>query len=156
MSQRQPLHCVFPNFFGKCNLCPLANNVSKQCVWQTIKKVYQTEREKAQAEGRVDPNQTPKFQSNIHIVTFSSTPETSNVYDSRVWTISELIETIEKVTCSCGKRYERFNLQHFPHNGGMNVRLSDGTISKQWVFVRCQNCGYDMAFWKILNELRRR
>jgi len=156
---RQPLYCAFPNWFGRCNLCPLGNMTSKKCVWQTIKKYYMEEREKAQGlqnpEDIYRERRTKPFMANIHIVAFSSTPETSNVYDSRVWTISELIEIIEKVTCPCGKRYERFNLQHFPHNGGMNVRLSDGTISKQWVFARCQNCGYEMAFWKILRELGR-
>jgi hypothetical protein len=131
---------------------------SKRCVWQTIKKYYMGEREKAQAEGRLDPNQArPKFSANIHIVTFiSPTPETSSniqFYDSRIWTIEELLETIEKVICPCGKRYERFNLQHYLHSAGMNVRLSDGTVSKQWVFARCKNCGYEMAFWKILREL---
>ena len=161
ISQRQPLHCVFPSFFGRCNLCPLANNISRQCKWQTIKKYYMEEREKAYAEGRLDPNQTkPQIMGNVHIVTFSSptsAPQTSNLnpYDSKVWGISELAEILEKVTCSCGRRFQRFDLKMYLHDYGMFVRLNEGTIAKMWTFGHCTNCGQDLAFWKIFRELGR-
>lgn len=161
MSQRQPLHCVFPSFFGKCDKCPLANNISRQCIWQTIKKYYQTEREKAQAERRFIPNQdkpNPEDiyrQRRINIVTFSSpSPQTSNLnpYDSRVWTISELSETLEKVICSCGRQFTRFDLKMFLHENGMFVRLNEGTIAKMWTYGHCQKCQNDLAFHKIFRE----
>ena len=154
----KPLYCVFPTYFGKCNFCPLANNISRQCIWQTIKKYYMDEREKAQAEGRVDPNQAkPKFQSNIHIVTFNSpTQQTSNSpYDSRVWSIEELSGTLEKVICFCGKQFTRYDLKMYLHESGMFVRLNDGTVAKMWTYGHCQACQNDLAFWKIFRQLGR-
>lgn len=136
------------------NKCPFADLERGKCMWgQVIKPYYQTEREKGKIENseNIHQERQTKFIPTIHIITFNSPAlQPSNPYDSRIWTLLELYEILEKVTCSCGKRFERSDLQMFNHNGGMFVRLNDGTVSKQWVFVKCQRCGYDMAFWKIL------
>ena len=159
---RQPLYCAFPNFFGHCDKCPLGNMTSKKCVWQTIKKYYMEEREKAQTENPEDiyrERRTKPFMTNIHIVAFSSpTPEITQFfgqYDSRVWTILELAEILEKVTCFCGRRFTRYDLKMHPHEKGMFVRLNDGTVAKMWTYGHCQTCQNDLAFWKIFHQLGR-
>lgn len=66
--------------------------------------------------------------------------------------IQELARKIyeKKPSCSCGKTLESYNLEHYLHEGGEQVK---GYEKPQWLYIHCDNCGYDMALWKIRREL---
>lgn len=58
----------------------------------------------------------------------------------------------KKPTCLCGKALKGSGVDYWgPHDGGIYVK---GEKEKQWVFVHCDKCGYDMALWKIARELK--
>lgn len=53
--------------------------------------------------------------------------------------------------CICGAVLDPGNLDHYgPHEGGDLVK---GFLHKQWIFIHCDKCGYDMALWKIRRDL---
>lgn len=57
----------------------------------------------------------------------------------------------KKPVCICGNVLKGSGLSHYgPHDGGV---LVEGYNEKRWVYVHC-SCGYDMALWKIENELK--
>lgn len=57
----------------------------------------------------------------------------------------------KKPTCICGEALEGSGIEHYPHDGGV---LVEGYADKQWVYIHCSECGYDMALHKIMRELR--
>ena len=57
----------------------------------------------------------------------------------------------KKPTCICGTTLKGGGINYWgPHDGGVHV---EGETEKQWVYVHCSKCGYDMALHKILREL---
>lgn len=58
--------------------------------------------------------------------------------------------TKSKATCLCGEKLYGSNLNWYEHSGGL--KLEDDK-EKQWYYVTCDKCGYDMAIWKIGAEL---
>jgi hypothetical protein len=58
----------------------------------------------------------------------------------------------KKPLCLCGKPLEGTGVDYWgPHDGGIYIV---GEKEKQWVFVHCNHCGYEMALWKIVRELQ--
>jgi len=53
--------------------------------------------------------------------------------------------------CLCGTALRGDNVTYRPHEGGVRIQ---GMTGPQWVFVRCDKCGYNMALWKISKKLR--
>lgn len=140
--QRQPFICPFPNYFGRCDKCPFANNVLRQCIWaQKIKPYYQNEREKRRFEP--NPNQI-RPTSDVVIVGFAPV--------IKVYTVSFLAQTVMQARCDCGKQFEVNELKCYPHPDGIYV---EGKTGKQWVFCKCKKCGTETALWKIFNQLGR-
>lgn len=64
-----------------------------------------------------------------------------------------------RIPCDCstwkfgGKRGDVIlrgrNIDCYPHEGGFNVKPYG---SKQWVYVRCDACGYDWALAKLIRR----
>jgi len=68
--------------------------------------------------------------------------------------LANLIST-KKPVCICGKPLIGGWLQSYDHDGGFRVQnsLGEEMEKKQWLYVHCSYCGYDMALHKIAREL---
>jgi hypothetical protein len=68
--------------------------------------------------------------------------------------LANLIES-KKPTCLCGKALRGSGLREYDHDGGFRTLDSYGNImeERQWIYVHCSHCGYDMALHKIAREL---
>lgn len=65
--------------------------------------------------------------------------------------LADLIDS-KKPVCICGEPLQGSGLKTYPHEGGEIVY---GKPGRQWVYVHCKKCGYDMALHKIKRELTR-
>jgi hypothetical protein len=66
--------------------------------------------------------------------------------------IAKLMKEIDesKPLCICGKHLKGSGVDWYaPHSGGVYI---DCETQKAWVYITCQ-CGYDVALWKIQNEI---
>ena len=73
---------------------------------------------------------------------------------SKVFNLGDLALLINETepTCICGATLKGNGIDYWgPHDGGIHV---EGETEKQWVYVHCSKCGYDMALWKISGELQ--
>jgi hypothetical protein len=67
-----------------------------------------------------------------------------------LWKVAILIEK-KKPKCICGKPLKGSGINYYEHEGGVHIV---GEKEKQWVYVHCDECGFDMALWKIWRELQ--
>ena len=76
-----------------------------------------------------------------------------NHYGYEEVNISGLIKIIDakKLTCHCGAPLLGQNINHHKHKDGVRVK---GVAERQWVGVRCDKCGYNVALWRISEKLR--
>lgn len=51
-----------------------------------------------------------------------------------------------RTPCSCGALLTYDDLEHYDHADGYNVAEFE---SKQWLYLKCDECGYQMALWKL-------
>lgn len=51
----------------------------------------------------------------------------------------------------CGYKFRNGDIRTYKHPGGIKVK---DYKEKQWVYMHCQNCGYDWALWKLLNQIK--
>ena len=64
--------------------------------------------------------------------------------------VGRLVEE-KKPACICGADLRGIHVEHYgPHEGGY---LVGGYMERQWVYIHCFRCGYDMALHKIWREL---
>lgn len=68
--------------------------------------------------------------------------------------LANLIES-KKPKCLCGRALSGANLRFYDHDGGYRTLNSyhEEMKEKQWIYVHCKKCGYDMALHKIAREL---
>ena len=53
----------------------------------------------------------------------------------------------DRVRCLCGYNISKEPIVYYiPHSDGWTVK---GEKTKAWLYVKCPNCGYDMAVWKM-------
>lgn len=52
--------------------------------------------------------------------------------------------------CYCKYKFTKSDIRSYDHYAGISVL---GYPFKQWVYLTCQDCHYQMAIWKILNKL---
>lgn len=74
-------------------------------------------------------------------------------YGNEVVDINGLIRLIdrERPKCLCGAALLGRNIDYRkPHKDGVNVK---GIIGRRWIYVHCDNCGYNMSLWKISRKL---
>lgn len=62
--------------------------------------------------------------------------------------LGEYANLITRKNCSCGATLQTsaWNIQHYCHEGGWKVK---GFNEKQWLYIHCNECGYDWALWKL-------
>lgn len=66
--------------------------------------------------------------------------------------LKEIENKIEKLEprCNCGQSLDKSHLDWYgPHNDGWLVEDLGAEDEKTWLFLRCSNCSYDTALWKI-------
>ena len=68
--------------------------------------------------------------------------------------LANLIES-KKPKCLCRRALRGSNLQMYDHDGGYRTLDSNHEEMKerQWIYVHCDHCGYDMSLVKIEREL---
>lgn len=52
--------------------------------------------------------------------------------------------------CDLHIQISSFDFAGYPHDNG----LADGQGNKWWVYLHCDNCGYDWSFWKVENRAK--
>jgi hypothetical protein len=64
------------------------------------------------------------------------------------WKILSQVSNVNdhRKNCSCGTPIIKGVLASYDHEGGMEV---PGYEKKQWVYMHCPKCKYDLAVWKI-------
>ncbi len=64
--------------------------------------------------------------------------------------MSDIEEMAHKVGCLICGEPDDLEVKKYPHEGGVEV---EGEPLKQWVYVHCNNCQYDNAWWKLEKKL---
>ena len=64
----------------------------------------------------------------------------------------------QRIPCDCEFRFNNnrvllkgSNLQYYPHDGGWKV---EGMAENQWLYIHCNQCGYDWALHKLLHRAK--
>ena len=68
------------------------------------------------------------------------------------YNLDEIKDLINQLNpkCICGTTLRGTNTHHYgPHTSGIHLQ---GHTEKQWVYVTCTKCGYDMSLTKILKQ----
>jgi len=72
--------------------------------------------------------------------------------EQQLFTLSEIASRLiqKGAKCSCGYYFTERDIRCYPHPAGIPVA---GYPEKQWVYFACPKCGYDIALWKVLNQI---
>ena len=82
------------------------------------------------------------------------TEQESSAQGSTVEEIQAKIERcikqgIGKTHCTCGEPIHPEEIEMYPHERGIRIK-NEG---RQWVYVRCPECGYGWSLWKLRMKL---